>query len=230
MKKYKHIFFDLDHTLWDYESNARETLLELHLEHELGKLNIKSDAFIEVYALVNAELWRSYNSGKINKDDLREFRFYKTLGHLGVKDKTLSLQIEDNFLARCPLKPHVLPNSFEVLDYLIENYEMHIITNGFKGSTENKLSNSRLSDYFTKVITSECIGVTKPNTEIFDYALEISGAEKHSSIMIGDNLETDIKGAINTGMDHIYYNPKRKKYKGIETKEISDLIELKELL
>lgn len=230
MKTYKHIFFDLDHTLWDYESNAMEALTEIHERHQLIAKNITLDKFILVYKLVNAELWRSYNSGKVTKDELRELRFYRTLGNFGFKEPLLANDLEDDFMEICPKKPHVLPNSFELLDYLKPKYELHIITNGFKGSTQFKMSNSGLMPYFKEIITSECIGITKPRAEIFEYSLQQAGASKEESVMIGDNLDTDIKGAKNAGLDHIYFNPSERKHKINDLKEVKDLIELKQYL
>jgi putative hydrolase of the HAD superfamily len=227
VKIYKHIFFDLDHTLWDYERNSIETLNEMHSEFSLSNKNIPIQKFIDVYRLVNAELWRAYNSAKINKDELRDIRFYKTLGHLGIKDKGLSIQLEDTFMEKCPNKPHVLPNTFEILDYLKQNYQLHIITNGFAGSTEEKLNNSKIRMYFDEIITSESIGITKPHSDIFKHALNESKAISEESIMIGDNLETDIKGAMNAGLDHIFYNPKKRKHTENVLFEVSDLIEIK---
>ncbi len=227
MKKYKHIFFDLDHTLWDYEKNAKETLYELHFLFELSKLNILQEKLLEVYRLVNFELWRSYNKGLVNKDELREIRFFKTLGHLGINDRMLAAKMEEAFLEICPKKPHVLPNCIEVLEYLREKYVLHIITNGFKGSTNSKLVNSGLKPFFKETITSECIGITKPNAAIFEYAIKKAGTNAEESIMIGDNPETDIQGAFNTGMDRIHYNPRKRDCQIEMNHSISDLIELK---
>ncbi len=227
MKNYKHIFFDLDHTLWDYEKNSGETLKDIYRDFQLAKRNVRLQAFLDVYRIVNLELWRAYNRAEINKEELRDIRFYKTLGHLGIKDKKLALEIEDNFLANCSIKSNVLPNSFETLDYLSQKYDLHIITNGFKSSTEDKLKNSNLLPFFKETITSECIGITKPNVKIFEHALERAKAEVEESIMIGDNLETDIQGAKNSGLDAIYYNPEKKPHNAILEREIFDLLELK---
>jgi putative hydrolase of the HAD superfamily len=230
VKTYKHIFFDLDHTLWDYEKNSGETLRDIHVAFQLGQKNINVESFLNVYSMVNHELWRAYNKAEITKDELRDIRFYKTLGHLGVKDKKMALALEDTFLANCSLKSHVLPNSRETLDYLKEKYVLHIITNGFKESTIDKLKHSNLHGFFKETITSECIGITKPNTKIFQYALLKAEAEIDESIMIGDNLETDILGAKKTGMDAIYYNPLEKAHQTDVNYEIKDLIELKKHL
>lgn len=230
MKNYKHIFFDLDHTLWDYEKNAQETLYEIHKIFELKSHNISVQNFHETYKRVNFQLWRAYNKAEITKDELRDVRFYNTLGFLGVKDKVLALKIEDEFLAICPRKPHVLPHTFETLNYLSEKYEMHIITNGFKGSTEEKLVNSRLRPYFKETITSECIGITKPNAKIFEYAVNMAGTNVADSIMIGDNPETDMQGALNFGIDRIYFNTHGKQCKIEVHHEIRGLKELSTIL
>lgn len=230
MKTYKHIFFDLDHTLWDYEKNARETLMELHAEFRLNEKNIKVDALVEVYGLVNRELWGAFNRGEIKKEDLREIRFYKTLGHLGIEDRNLSYEMEDLFLEICPSKPHVLPNTFEILEYLSEKYILHIITNGFKGSTEKKMISSKIKPFFKETVTSECIGIPKPNSKIFHHAVERANSTLEDSIMIGDNVETDIRGAFNTGMDRIFYNPGRRKCPVEIQHEIEDLLDLKRCL
>jgi putative hydrolase of the HAD superfamily len=230
MKEYKHIFFDLDHTLWDYERNANETLNELFEEFELANKKVVLSSFFEMYRVVNASLWRKYNSGKITKDGLRETRFYQTLGTLGLNDRNLALTMEDRFLELCPTKPHILPNTIEILEYLKGKYQLHIITNGFKGSSEDKLRSSGILHYFIEVVTSECFQSIKPSPGIFEYALKKSNAVLKESVMIGDNLETDIQGAKNVGMDHIYYNPHRRSHKESIQIEISDLIELQDHL
>jgi len=206
--KYKHIFFDLDHTLWDFDRNAEETLLELYDTYGLASLGITSaEAFIEIYTRNNHQLWAGYHLGKISKQTLRETRFKKTFTDMGIEPEFIPQEFEDDYVRLCPYKTNLFPFAHEVLEYLQGKYTLHLISNGFKEATTVKVSNTDLAKYFQNIIISELVGVNKPDKAIFTHAIELAGAEIHESLMIGDSLEADVYGALSFGMDAIYFNP-----------------------
>jgi putative hydrolase of the HAD superfamily len=208
MKLYKHLFFDLDHTIWDFDKNAEETLHELFITYQLKELGLHSaDVFIETYTRNNHQLWADYHLGNISKQTLRETRFKKTFLDLGLSPEVIPLQFEDDYVSLCPTKTNLFPDARETLEYLYQKYPLHLISNGFLESTEMKIGKTDLKKYFVNIIISEVIGVNKPDKAIFEHALNLAGAEKESSVMIGDSIEADIRGALNFGMDAIYFNP-----------------------
>ena len=230
-KNYRHIFFDLDHTIWDFDKNAEETLQELYVIHGLDKIGLTSaDAFIETYPRNNHSLWAQYHVGKITKDYLREARFRTTFLDLGVKPELIPVGFEDEYVKLCPTKTNLFPDAHEVLTYLKGKYTMHLISNGFKESTEIKIAGSNISHYFDQIIISEAVGVNKPDKAIFEHALNLASAVKDESIMIGDSIEADIRGALNFGMDAIYFNPMHLPKPDDVPAQITGLKELKNLL
>lgn len=229
--KYRHLFFDLDHTLWDFETNADETLRFLFEHHALGRYGLFTvDEFIRVYSDVNHALWRLYQSNKITQTQLRSVRFVRTLTKLGLTEDQVPAGISEQFTNILPQKAAVFPFTYEVLDYLKSKYELHLITNGFRDIQHIKLASSRLTDYFQEMVTSECCGHLKPDQRIFQHALERTGASAQESLMIGDNLECDVLGAFNAGIDQVYFNPEKRRHFAQTTYEISCLSELKEIL
>lgn len=230
MNVYKHIFFDLDHTLWDYERNSNEALSELFLKYQLSRLGITDLLHFNLsFEKINQSLWSDFNKNKISRDTIREQRFLRILGEFEIEDNDLSAKLSDEYLMLCPTKPHLMPFTFEVLDYLKENYSLHILTNGFNDVQNIKLQNSKLHSYFSTVVTSDSAGYKKPMSSIFKFAIDKAEARKEESIMIGDNLQTDIMGARNFGMDTVYYNPKKEKHKSSVTHEIDCLSQLKNI-
>jgi putative hydrolase of the HAD superfamily len=208
MNKYKHIFFDLDHTIWDFDKNAEETLYELYDAYRLNEIGLPSAAiFIETYTRNNHLLWAEYHTGKISKDELRETRFKRTFLELGIHPDMLPLAFEDDYVKLCPTKTNLFPHAHETLQYLQNKYKLHLISNGFKESSELKVGNTNIGGYFQNVIISEIVGVNKPDPAIFEHALALAGATKNESLMIGDSLEADVYGALNFGIDAIYFNP-----------------------
>ncbi|MEM0940673.1 MAG: YjjG family noncanonical pyrimidine nucleotidase [Bacteroidota bacterium] len=210
MKSIQHIFFDLDHTLWDYNRSAEETLSEMFDLLELSDSGHTANDFFNVFYEVNDNLWHMYNQGKIDRKYIKINRFKEVLEKLGA-NTSKSLEASNYFMAHCPSKPYLMPDSMTALRYLHEKYSLHIITNGFQDSQERKLKSSGVKDFFDQVITSECIGSRKPSREIFDYSLSQAGASLSDSIMIGDNAKTDISGAKNAGMKSVFYDPSGKK-------------------
>nr|MBC7613112.1 noncanonical pyrimidine nucleotidase, YjjG family [Pseudopedobacter sp.] len=208
MKSYQHIFFDLDHTLWDFDKNAEETLSELYFNYQLANLGLSScDIFIETYTKNNHQLWADYHLGKITKEALRETRFKKTFLDLGLDESVIPNKFEDDYVNICPTKSNLFPHTHETLSYLQQKYTLHLISNGFKESTEYKVKNTNLTPYFQNVIISEVIGINKPDKAIFQYAIDKAKASTQQSLMIGDSIEADVRGALNFGMDAIYFNP-----------------------
>lgn len=229
--KYRHLFFDLDHTLWDFETNADETLRYLFQHHDLGRYGMFTvEEFIRVYSDVNHGLWRLYQANKISQTQLRNVRFPRTLTKLGLTEEQVPADISEQFTEILPQKSAVFPFTYEVLEYLRPKYELHLITNGFKEVQHVKLASSGLTEYFQEMVTSQCCGHLKPDPRIFQHALERTGATPGESLMIGDNLECDVLGAFNAGIDQVYFNPEKRRHFAQTTYEISCLSELKDIL
>jgi putative hydrolase of the HAD superfamily len=206
--RFKHIFFDLDHTIWDFDRNAEETLHELYHLYELRSLGLDSpEIFIETYTFNNHNLWADYHLGRITKDHLRSERFRKTFMDLGVDPARMPENFENDYVRICPTKTNLFPQVHETLNYLHKKYQLHLISNGFKESTEIKVERTDLARYFKNIVISEVVGVNKPDKAIFEFALNAAGAQKDHSVMIGDSIEADIRGALQFGMEAIYFNP-----------------------
>ncbi|MEO6669206.1 MAG: YjjG family noncanonical pyrimidine nucleotidase [Ferruginibacter sp.] len=208
MPAYKHLFFDLDHTLWDFDTNAKSTLSELFTEFELHlKVTPVFEDFYRKYLYHNEKLWERYQKGFISAEELKWRRMWRTLLEFKIGDEILSKQLSQRFLEILPTKKEVFPYTIEILTYLTgKKYQLHLITNGFEKTQWSKLRNSGMAPFFTHVITSEGSNSLKPKKEIFDFAMSKANASLHESIMIGDNLDADIQGAINAGMDCIFVN------------------------
>lgn len=206
--KYKHLFFDLDHTLWDFDANARATLEELHKHLKLTERGVHDfDLFHTNYLKHNEKLWARYRSGYIKQDELRLKRMWLTLLDFQIADEALAKEMGDLFLDMLPTRTILFPNTVEVLQYLTDKgYQLHLITNGFEKTQYCKLKNSGIDHFFKVIVTSESSNSLKPQKEIFEYALEMAGAKVEESIMIGDTLDVDILGAINAGMDQVHVN------------------------
>ncbi|MDR7129439.1 putative hydrolase of the HAD superfamily [Algoriphagus sp. 4150] len=231
MKTYQHLFFDLDHTLWDYDRNVQESLSELFLHYKLEKLGIlSSQSFIESFYAVNFKLWNAYDKGEMHKEELRTTRFPRIFEHAGVMDALIPEEFEGDFMHRTSSKPHLFPHTIEILEYLKPKYKLNVITNGFDESQAKKMNSSGLSDYFELVVTSETTGYKKPDPKIFQYALEQAGARKENSLMIGDSPVSDIQGAQGAGIDQVFFNPLGKSIHLKPTYTISHLKELKDIL
>ena len=229
--KYRHLFFDLDHTLWDFEKNANETLHTLYERYDFARYDTFTvDKFTQVYSDINHALWRLYQSNKITQNQLREVRFVRTLTRLGLAENQIPADISTEFTDILPQKTAVFPYTHEVLDYLKPKYRLHLITNGFNDIQSTKLASSNLTHYFEEIITSEHSGHLKPDPRMFRHALERTGAIAAESLMIGDNLECDVLGAYNAGIDQVYFNPNKRRHFNQITHEISCLSELKAFL
>lgn len=228
-KNYKALFFDLDHTLWDYHSSSKETLSELHheflAEHDLFTFEL----FLKTFHKVNDQLWHNYNKGAIDKTYIREKRFDQIFALLDLDNDSLSSVISEKYLFDCPRKPNLLPHTTSVLEILYKKYPMYILTNGFEDVQGIKMKSSNIDSYFKQVITSDGCGYQKPDSSFFNHALEQSNTESHEVLMIGDNLKTDISGALNSGIDTVYFNPSKNGRPHKSTYEISSLDQLLEI-
>jgi putative hydrolase of the HAD superfamily len=206
--KYRHLFFDLDHTLWDFEANARAALLELYKSLHLAERGVHDfDLFHKNYLEHNEKLWEHYRKGIIKQDELRVKRMRMALLDFKIADEALAEDMNVRFLDLLPTRTILFPDAIEILEYLAKKqYKLHLITNGFEKTQHSKLKHSGLDKFFKEVITSEGSNSLKPNKEIFDFAFEKTGAIPEESIMLGDNIEVDILGAMNAGIDQVFIN------------------------
>ena len=208
MPAYKHLFFDLDHTLWDFDANAKETLTEVYAHFKLEAKGVYPFIdFYKYYLHHNEILWDRYHKGFISSDELKWKRMWRTILEFKIGSEQLARDMSVHFLEILPTKKMLFPHTIEILDYLTnKGYKLHLITNGFEKTQWSKINNSGLRRYFTHMITSEASNSLKPKKEIFEYALNKAGASLSESIMLGDNLDADIQGAINAGMDCVFVN------------------------
>ena len=204
MKHIKHIFFDLDHTLWDFETNsdiAFETIFKKH------KVKIDQRKFLNYYRGINEHYWKLYREEKVTKEEMRLGRLKDTFVKINKKvDMQLLERLSVDYINVLPHHNQLFEGTHEILEHLYVNYKLHIITNGFNEVQYKKIENSGIAKYFDKIITSEDAGVKKPNPIIFEYALAITKATSKEAIMIGDNWEADIMGAKDAGFDVIFCN------------------------
>ncbi|MFZ4399309.1 MAG: YjjG family noncanonical pyrimidine nucleotidase [Bacteroidales bacterium] len=231
MSKYKHVFFDLDRTLWDFDNNSLETFKDLYNIYNIKSvLNCSFIDFHKTYIKHNTKLWDAYRKAEIKKEFLSVQRFLLTLNDFGNNNLDMAYQMSEDYIKLSPQKNLLFPDTHEVLDYLRNKYFLHIITNGFVEVQFEKIKNSGLGKYFTHAITSEEAGFQKPDKQIFEFSLRKTGAKAEESIMIGDDLNVDILGAKQVGIDQVFFN-----YSGVThneeiSYEIKSLLELKEIL
>jgi len=224
MSNYRHLFFDLDRTLWDMDRNAKETLAELFERYNMRERGIASaEIFIDHYNRYNDLLWDRYRRKLIDKAALRALRFKQTLAHLGIHDAELTSRFDHEYIEEAPKKKNLIPGTLEMLDDLKKEFHIHIITNGFPEVQHHKIKHSGLQDYFDVIITSEGCGYSKPDARIFAHALKKSGAKKEEALMIGDDLAVDIVGARNAGWDQVFFNPAKGAHSEKVTYEILEI-------
>lgn len=225
----KNIFFDLDHTLWDFEANANETLRELYHYYKLQLISPKTeDDFVAIYTKVNDGMWKLYRQNKITKAHLRSQRFIDTFREMDVYEKDIPSDIWDKYLDICPTKTTLIPGAIDALDYLATKYDLHLITNGFAETQRRKLKHSDLGKYFKTLTISEEVGVQKPHPLVFETALKNARSSEETGHYVGDNLEADIKGSIACGWTAYWYGGDEKIYKNERCHCIKHLSELKE--
>lgn len=230
-RKYKCIFFDLDHTLWDYEANARETLADLYDAYNLKSKGIPDAGELYLqFRKVNLDLWDLYDRELITQDFLRKERFRQTLGHFSAFDEKLSEALSEEYLSACPKKANLIPHALEALEYLSGRYLLTVVTNGFEEVQKTKISSVDLGRFFSHIITSQKAGHRKPSQKIFEYAMHVNDIKCCDAVMVGDNLLTDIAGARNSSIDTIFFNPGRISHKARVSHEIACLSELRNIL
>lgn len=229
--KTKHLFFDLDRTLWDFEKNSEIALHQLFFSLDLHLSIDDFDHFHSLYKENNSTLWKQYGAGKLKKEDLRDERFRLTLEKFNVTDKHLIKKISDGYVELSPQQTALFPNAIQTLKVLQkEEFNMHIITNGFKEVQYIKLKNSGLDSYFDVIVCSEDVGKNKPSPDIFNYSLNLANTKAKDSVMIGDDFEIDVLGALNIGMKGIHFDPHRQHTSHDDTIRIQHLKELPGLM
>ena len=223
----KDIFFDLDHTLWDFDKNS---MLAFKRVFKKFKITIEFDTFLKIYEPINIEYWKKYREDKVSKENLRRGRLIDSFNYFDLIYSTEKIdEIADAYIQELPFDNHLFEGAVEILDYLILKYKLHIITNGFEEVQHKKLKNSGIDHYFSTVTTSEEVGVKKPNPKVFLTALNKANSLPAQSVMIGDSLEADILGANNIGMQTIFYNYRNESISK-KIKSIDSLLEIKNYL
>jgi len=229
-QKYKHLLFDLDHTLWDFQTNSLVTLRELFNEFELFNYFSNFENFHSVYEEHNLKLWSRYRDGLISKKDLNFNRFNYPLTTVGIDNPATAMRFADEYVRRSPLKKALMPGAIDILEYLNPKYRMHIITNGFLEVQNKKLEVSGLNSYFDEIFISELIGAQKPASQFFNHVIKTLNTSKKECIVIGDSYEADIIGAQDFGLDYVFYNVNNDVHENGVMHEISALVELKQIL
>lgn len=220
----KHVFFDLDHTLWDFEKNSALTFEKIFRIHNVL---VNLETFLEIYRPINFKYWKHYREEKVTKHQLRYGRLRETFNAINYEaSDTLIHQLSEDYISYLTTFNHTFHGADVILKHLRTAYDLHIITNGFEEAQKRKLQNSKLDRYFKTITNSEMVGVKKPNLRIFEFALAQARAQPHESLMIGDSLEADIEGAHKAGMKAIWFNPENEDSKNA-FKTITRLEELK---
>lgn len=198
------IFFDLDHTLWDFERNSALTYRNLFEEHAI---ELPLEEFLGHYVPLNLQFWKKYREGRITKEKLRYERLKTVFDRMGFPISDTGIhRLSEAYIEQLSSHTHLIPYCLETLDYLRGKYRLHIITNGFEEVQFRKLRNSRIDSYFQEVVNSDRAGVKKPDPGIFRIALEAAGIQPERGVMIGDSLEADIKGARSVGLQALHFN------------------------
>jgi len=228
MQNIQHVFFDLDHTLWDFEKNSDLTFQKIF---KINDLSVDLHSFLEVYRPLNFKFWKLYREEKVTKSELRYGRLKNTFDAIDFPiSDTLIYLIADQYIEHLADFNHLFDGAIEILDYLNQKYTLHIITNGFEEIQTKKMINSKIYHYFEKVITSESVGVKKPNPKVFKHALEIANANIDQAIMIGDSIEADINGALGVGMKAIHCNFDTSLVPNNLFMSVSSLLEIKKFI
>jgi len=221
------IFFDLDHTLWDFDKNSALTFEKIF---KLNELDIHLESFLNYYQPINLKYWKLFREEQVDKATLRYGRLSDTFNELNqtISDDII-YKLSDDYLVNLSSFNYLFDDALEILDYLHPKYNLHIITNGFKEVQEGKLANSKIDHYFDTVTNSEEVGVKKPNPKVFNHALQLAKVDVGNCIMIGDNYEADILGALHVGFDVIHYNYHKEEV-AESIIQISNLLDLKSYL
>ncbi|WP_190809644.1 YjjG family noncanonical pyrimidine nucleotidase [Flagellimonas sp. S3867] len=221
------IFFDLDHTLWDFEKNSALTFQKILKEKQL---EVELDKFLDIYVPINLNYWKLYREDRISKSELRYQRLKRTFDKINVhvSDELINM-LADDYIENLSSFTNLFPHTQDVLEYLSPKYRLHIITNGFQEIQEKKLKGSKIHHYFDQIINSETAGVKKPHPYIFELALEKARVSPKKALMIGDSLEADIMGAQSVGLHALHFNAHSEPQHDL-CKMIDSLIEIKSIL
>ncbi len=231
MNSNRHLFFDLDRTLWDFEKNSQQALRILYADLKLADKIPNFNDFYFKYKNINNDLWVLYGKGKLSKEQLRTTRFEKTLHKFGIIDQSLNLALNEGYIEISPNQTHVFPNALETIKTLKKDgYNLHIITNGFKEVQYRKLKNCGFEPFLDVIVCSEDVGKNKPAPEVFHYAMQKAGASPSKSVMIGDDQRVDIVGASNVGMHTILFDPAKKHRKACSDYLINSLEQIPDIL
>lgn len=221
------VFFDLDHTLWDFEKNSA---LAFEMIFKIQKLEINMSNFLQFYVPINREYWERFRKDEISQKQLRYGRLKDTFDLLGysITDDLIDV-LSVEYIRYLPKYNYLFDGTIEILEYLKPKYNLHIITNGFAEIQGSKLDNSYISHYFKTITNSEMAGVKKPDQRIFEYALDLAQTKKGNSIMVGDCIIADVQGALDAGLDAIFFNENRSEAPHY-VKQVNHLLELKKYL
>jgi putative hydrolase of the HAD superfamily len=230
LNQYKHLFFDLDNTLWDFRANAREAFHEIFTSLNLFDRISDFDKFLLLFDQYNEKLWNEYRNGFLSKEFLRTERMKLTFHDLGIDDPNLINQAGVLFIQIISKKTNVFPGVHETLEYLFKKYNLYILTNGLVEIQVEKIRNTGLQSYFRKIFMAEMVGYQKPDRRFFEYAIKSVHAHKYECLMIGDNPEVDIIGASKAGIDQVFFNPTAKLCNTEPTWEIDSITRLMEIL
>ena len=223
----KDIFFDLDHTLWDFDKNSALTFQKIFNQNSI---DVELERFLKIYEPLNLNYWKLYREDKIDKESLRYARLADTFQAINYEVSDITIhQLSEDYITFLTTYNYLFDNTNEILEYLNPNYNLHIITNGFKEVQQGKLSKAKIDHFFNTVTNSEMVGVKKPNPKIFQHALKLANANPEQSVMIGDNFEADILGALNIGIDAICFNYHDERLDE-SIKQVDELIHLKKYL
>lgn len=223
----KHIFFDLDHTLWDFDRNSALTFKKIFGLHGI-QININE--FLEVYEPINLNYWKYYREERVTKKELRYGRLKESFDLVKYKiDDELIFKLSEDYINYLTSYNHLFEGAHDTLHYLKDKYELHIITNGFGEAQQKKVEKSKIKNFFKTITDSEMVGVKKPNPIIFNFALEQAKAQPEESLMIGDSIEADIYGAEGVGMEVLLFDYKQQHHK-TPIQRITHLNAIKSLL
>lgn len=226
----KHLFFDLDHTLWDFDTNSKVALNKIYDDLDLDNELRSFRSFHTTYKKINNKLWNQYGQGKISKDTLRVKRFHDSLKSFQVDNLPLAEKMAEMYVEISPYQTNLFPGAIETLTELQKDFELHIITNGFKEIQHIKLENSGIRDYFDIILCSEEVGKNKPAPEVFHFAMDQAGTHSKESLMVGDNYKCDILGAERVGMPAILFDPHSSYREGTHEWQIKHLNRVPELI
>lgn len=226
-KHKKHLFFDLDHTLWDFEANSFDCLSDIYQEFNIASSGFSVVQFHSAFSEINKSLWTQLERNTIEQENIRKYRFQLTLKKLDSEISTTeSENMNAHFLAALPTRTKLITDCKEVLDVLKSSYSLHILSNGYAPIQLKKIQNGGIADFFNKVVTNDLANARKPSKDIFNYSLKETGSTIQEALMIGDSYEADILGAKKAGWDTIHFTEKDDPTENLSTVKIKHLKQL----